>query len=83
MATQLTWLGHSAFHLSGGGADVLIDPFLTGNPKAAASADRASSKERQYVGAFATTAVGGQGHLDFLLVGLILAARSFSWEPRR
>jgi L-ascorbate metabolism protein UlaG (beta-lactamase superfamily) len=32
-------LGHSAFHLSGAGADVLVDPFLTGNPKAAASAD--------------------------------------------
>ena len=36
---QVRWLGHSAFHLSGGGADVLVDPFLTGNPKAAASAD--------------------------------------------
>ena len=39
MAADVRWLGHSAFHLSGGGADVLIDPFLTGNPKAAASAD--------------------------------------------
>jgi L-ascorbate metabolism protein UlaG (beta-lactamase superfamily) len=38
MAATVRWLGHSAFHLSGGGADVLIDPFLTGNPKAAASA---------------------------------------------
>jgi L-ascorbate metabolism protein UlaG (beta-lactamase superfamily) len=38
MAADVRWLGHSAFHLSGGGADVLIDPFLTGNPKAAASA---------------------------------------------
>jgi L-ascorbate metabolism protein UlaG (beta-lactamase superfamily) len=36
---DVRWLGHSAFHLSGGGADVLVDPFLTGNPKAAASAD--------------------------------------------
>ena len=35
MAADVRWLGHSAFHLSGGGADVLIDPFLTGNPKAA------------------------------------------------
>jgi len=40
MAADVRWLGHSAFHLSGGGADVLIDPFLTGNPKAAASADQ-------------------------------------------
>jgi len=38
MAADVRWLGHSAFHLSGGGADVLIDPFLTGNPKAAAPA---------------------------------------------
>jgi L-ascorbate metabolism protein UlaG (beta-lactamase superfamily) len=38
MAADIRWLGHSAFHLSGGGADVLIDPFLTGNAKAAASA---------------------------------------------
>ena len=38
MAADVRWLGHSAFHLSGGGADVLIDPFLTGNPKAAAAA---------------------------------------------
>jgi L-ascorbate metabolism protein UlaG (beta-lactamase superfamily) len=38
MAAEIRWLGHSAFHLSGGGADVLIDPFLTGNAKAAASA---------------------------------------------
>ena len=40
MAADVRWLGHSAFHLSGGGADVLIDPYLTGNPKAAASADQ-------------------------------------------
>jgi L-ascorbate metabolism protein UlaG (beta-lactamase superfamily) len=39
MAADVRWLGHSAFHLSGGGADVLVDPFLTGNPTAAASAD--------------------------------------------
>jgi L-ascorbate metabolism protein UlaG (beta-lactamase superfamily) len=38
MAVDVRFLGHAAFHLSGGGADVLVDPFLTGNPKAAASA---------------------------------------------
>jgi L-ascorbate metabolism protein UlaG (beta-lactamase superfamily) len=38
-AVEVRWLGHSAFHLSGGGADVLVDPFLSGNPKAAATAD--------------------------------------------
>jgi L-ascorbate metabolism protein UlaG (beta-lactamase superfamily) len=39
MAVEIRWLGHAAFELSGGGATVLVDPFLTGNPKAAASAD--------------------------------------------
>jgi L-ascorbate metabolism protein UlaG (beta-lactamase superfamily) len=29
---QLTWLGHSAFHLASAGTDILIDPFWTGNP---------------------------------------------------
>jgi L-ascorbate metabolism protein UlaG (beta-lactamase superfamily) len=39
MAIDVRWLGHSAFHLSGGGADVLVDPWLTGNPKAAVKAE--------------------------------------------
>ena len=29
---NLTWLGHSAFHLGIDGTDLLIDPFWTGNP---------------------------------------------------
>jgi L-ascorbate metabolism protein UlaG (beta-lactamase superfamily) len=36
---QIRFLGHSAFELSSGDTSVLIDPFLTGNPKAAASAE--------------------------------------------
>jgi L-ascorbate metabolism protein UlaG (beta-lactamase superfamily) len=36
---DIRWLGHSAFALSHDGKTVLVDPFLTGNPKAAASAD--------------------------------------------
>lgn len=36
---QIRYLGHSAFAIEHEGRTVLIDPFLTGNPKAAASAD--------------------------------------------
>ncbi len=36
---DIRFLGHSAFELSHEGTSVLIDPFLTGNPKAAAPAD--------------------------------------------
>lgn len=38
MATRVQWLGHSALLLEGDGRHVLIDPFLTGNPVAAAKA---------------------------------------------
>jgi L-ascorbate metabolism protein UlaG (beta-lactamase superfamily) len=38
MATDVRFLGQSAIHLSGGGADVLVDPFITGNPKATVEA---------------------------------------------
>jgi L-ascorbate metabolism protein UlaG (beta-lactamase superfamily) len=34
MATELTWLGHSAFRIdSPGGKRIYVDPFLNGNPK--------------------------------------------------
>jgi L-ascorbate metabolism protein UlaG (beta-lactamase superfamily) len=36
---DIRFLGHAAFTLTEGDAVVLIDPFLTGNPKAAVSAD--------------------------------------------
>jgi L-ascorbate metabolism protein UlaG (beta-lactamase superfamily) len=35
---EIRFLGHAAFALSHEGTTVLVDPFLTGNPKAAASA---------------------------------------------
>jgi L-ascorbate metabolism protein UlaG (beta-lactamase superfamily) len=38
----IRWLGHSAFHITTpGGKHVLIDPWLTGNPKAPADAEPA------------------------------------------
>ena len=36
---KITWLGHSAFLIEGRDR-ILIDPFLTGNPKAAIAADK-------------------------------------------
>jgi L-ascorbate metabolism protein UlaG (beta-lactamase superfamily) len=36
---EIRYLGHSAFALVEGDTTVLVDPFLTGNPKATASAD--------------------------------------------
>jgi L-ascorbate metabolism protein UlaG (beta-lactamase superfamily) len=40
---EIRFLGHSAFELTDGATTVLIDPFLTGNPKAAATADEVSA----------------------------------------
>ena len=36
---EIRFLGHACFELSDGDTRVLVDPFLTGNPKAAASPD--------------------------------------------
>ena len=36
---DIRFLGHACFELSDGDTTVLVDPFLTGNPKAAAQAD--------------------------------------------
>ncbi len=40
MATRVQWLGHSCLLFESGGKHVLVDPFLTGNPKAATTADQ-------------------------------------------
>ena len=39
MNSTLTWLGHGCFQLDTAGKSVLIDPFFTGNPAAATSAE--------------------------------------------
>lgn len=39
MATRVSWLGHSALAFESDGKNVLIDPFLTGNPAASTTAD--------------------------------------------
>ncbi len=36
---EIRYLGHSAFELSDGGTRIAVDPFLTGNPKAACGPD--------------------------------------------
>ncbi len=40
---DIRFLGHAAFELTDGDTTVLIDPFLTGNPKAPLSADEVSA----------------------------------------
>jgi L-ascorbate metabolism protein UlaG (beta-lactamase superfamily) len=40
---DIRFLGHAAFALENDGKTILIDPFLTGNPKAAASADEVAA----------------------------------------
>jgi L-ascorbate metabolism protein UlaG (beta-lactamase superfamily) len=42
MATRLRWLGHSCLWVESDGQKLLIDPFLSGNPKAAAKPDELS-----------------------------------------
>jgi L-ascorbate metabolism protein UlaG (beta-lactamase superfamily) len=53
---EVRFLGQACFTLSDGGTTVLIDPFLTGNPKAAVSADEVD----------ATTILLTHGHADHL-----------------
>src|SRR5436309_15740918 len=54
--TKVQFLGHACFTLSDGDATVLIDPFLTGNPKAAIAASDVA----------ATTILLTHGHADHI-----------------
>ena len=63
---DLRYLGHAAVALSDGAATVLVDPFLTGNPRAAASADELD----------ATTILLTHGHGDHLGDTVAIAKRT-------
>lgn len=43
MATRVRWLGHSGLLIETDGHKILVDPFLTSNPKAAMQADEAQA----------------------------------------
>jgi L-ascorbate metabolism protein UlaG (beta-lactamase superfamily) len=63
---EVRFLGHACFELSDGDATVLIDPFLTGNPKAAIGAEDAA----------ATTILLTHGHADHIGDTVAIAKRT-------
>jgi len=63
---DVRFLGHACFTLSDGDTTVLIDPFLTGNPMAAVSADEVS----------ATTILLTHGHADHIGDTVAIAKRT-------
>jgi L-ascorbate metabolism protein UlaG (beta-lactamase superfamily) len=63
---DLRFLGHACFTLSDGDTTVLIDPFLTGNPAAAVSADEVA----------ATTILLTHGHADHVGDTVAIAKRT-------
>jgi L-ascorbate metabolism protein UlaG (beta-lactamase superfamily) len=63
---DIRFLGHACFELRDGDTSVLVDPFLTGNPKAAASADELSP----------TTILLTHGHADHFGDTVAIAKRA-------
>jgi L-ascorbate metabolism protein UlaG (beta-lactamase superfamily) len=63
---EVRYLGHACFELADGDANVLIDPFLSGNPKAAISADDVA----------ATTILVSHGHGDHVGDTVAIAKRT-------
>ena len=63
---NVRYLGHSAFALEHEGTTVLVDPFLTGNPKAAATADEVA----------ADTILLTHGHADHIGDTVAIAQRT-------
>ncbi len=63
---DIRFLGHACFALTDGDTTVLVDPFLSGNPKAAASADEVD----------ATTVLLTHGHADHVGDTVAIAQRT-------
>lgn len=63
---EIRFLGHAAFELKDGATSVLVDPFLTGNPKAAVAADELNP----------TAILLTHGHADHLGDTVSIAKRS-------
>ena len=63
---NVRYLGHSAFALEHEGTTVLVDPFLTGNPKAAATAEEVA----------ADTILLTHGHADHIGDTVAIAQRT-------
>src|SRR5918912_3774506 len=63
---EVRFLGHAAFELADGDTTVLIDPFLSGNPKASISADDVA----------ATTILLTHGHGDHIGDTVAIAKRT-------
>jgi L-ascorbate metabolism protein UlaG (beta-lactamase superfamily) len=66
MSTSVRWLGHACLLIESDGQRVLIDPFLTDNPKAAAKADEVP----------ADTILVSHGHGDHLGDTVAIALRT-------
>jgi L-ascorbate metabolism protein UlaG (beta-lactamase superfamily) len=66
MSTRVQWLGHACLLIESDGKRVLIDPFLTGNPMAAAKADEVE----------ADVILVSHGHEDHLGDTVAIAQRS-------
>jgi L-ascorbate metabolism protein UlaG (beta-lactamase superfamily) len=63
---DVRFLGHACFEISDGDATLLIDPFLTGNPRAAIAAEDAA----------ATTVLLTHGHADHIGDTVAIAKRT-------
>ncbi len=63
---EIRFLGHAAFELKDGATSVLVDPFLTGNPKAAVAADELNP----------TAILLTHGHADHIGDAVSIAKRS-------